>query len=215
MGKKPVDSQWFDFFPDLCLKESLEWLEQFSADVEKIANFGCWTGSEPFGLLWTLDATEVVVVEKEEKDHLDKAREYYKRLQEQVPQRLEGRSVTFLLADMTLEIPELQSEYFDLAYCDRVLYNMKTDDSLKAAINQMVRCVKPGGLVIAIEPMVGGEYEEVVETIGTFRRKSFREIAPAKDISPLFEEQRLSRVHPTVSTDFWVYCYRKSKLDSY
>jgi SAM-dependent methyltransferase len=206
MGKTPAGPHWFDFFgvglPGE-FQKSLEWLEQFTSEVEKIANFGCWTGREPFGLLWTLNATEIAVIEKNEA-YLDTLRKHCKYFQQHTPERLEGRFISPIAADMTSQIPELKTEYYDLTYCDNVLYNMETPHKLQTAIDHMVGCVRPGGLVIAIEPKLGAEFEEEVDVFGW---RSHRQKTMPKNITPLFEAKGLSVALP--STDYWRYCYRK------
>ena len=65
---------WSALYPGLGNAESLgkelqqrfEPLAVLKPVVSRVVNFGCWPnggGLEPFALIWTLDASEVVVVE--------------------------------------------------------------------------------------------------------------------------------------------------------
>ena len=152
MSKQPVNLSWFDHLWDYSPKH---WLLQLSSSVESIANFGCYS-SEPFVLMWTLDATEVKVIEKEEKNlsNLDTGpKEQLEYLNRNLPSALEGRSIEFITKDMSERVDELLSNHFDLAFCERVLYFSLPDwQKVQNAINEMARVVKPGGLVIAVEP---------------------------------------------------------------
>ena len=141
--------------------------------IERIVNFGClcveddfWEdnpiftgGVEPFNLLWTFDASEIAVVEKEAQ-YIQAFERKLAFWQKTNPQSLWGRSVRTLVADMTLpSIPDLQNDYYDLAYCHNVLYYMKVDEpdyeKVTAAIATATRAVRPGGYVLAIEPKMG------------------------------------------------------------
>jgi hypothetical protein len=120
-----VQPEWFDRLSITGLRPHYAWLQPLHPCIQKIANFGCMTG-EPFVLLWTLDATEISVVE------IDQVRLYgswgpieaYKMISKYYPEALWGRSIKFIVADMSQLVEELQSDYFDLAYCERVLYHM-------------------------------------------------------------------------------------------
>jgi len=64
----------------------------------------------------------------------------------------------FILGDLTrgVSIPELPSNYFDLAHSRRCLYQIYCEDPIRpsdveAAITEMSRVVKPGGLLAAHE----------------------------------------------------------------
>lgn len=69
-------------------------------------------------------------------------------------------SVAFIEADITKPIGELGSDCFNLAYCRRVLYQIRENqgkDEVKSAINQMARVVRVGGWVVAVEPAVSSD----------------------------------------------------------
>ena len=63
----------------------------------------------------------------------------------------------FTQADFTQQT-DLPDSYFDLAYCERVLYHIACEDTkpmmnhTRAAVQEMARVIVPGGLVVAIEP---------------------------------------------------------------
>lgn len=71
-----IHESWFDSLTKVGLRQQHWWLTNLPSQVERIANFGCWSGGEPFALLWTLDAKEVMVVEMME--------EYMGALREQI-----------------------------------------------------------------------------------------------------------------------------------
>jgi ubiquinone/menaquinone biosynthesis C-methylase UbiE len=53
---------------------------------------------------------------------------------------------------MSTQLHQIPSEYFDLAFCEHVLYFMQDDvEVLQRAVNQMTRVVRPGGWIVAIE----------------------------------------------------------------
>ena len=209
MGKRPVRPSWFcKLWHSHQRKGHLSWLGQLRP-LESIANYGCWS-DEPFALMWTLDATEIKVIELKE-ENLYHPREILKTLNEEI----EGRCVEFILADMSEMPGELQSkegklpcDHFDLAYCEDVLYNMllpglsnvqnladgtvrlvQPEDAPKAqsAVKEMARVAKPGGWVIAVEPKLGSR---------------------GIDISPLFEKADLDMDRLDGAPDH-SYCYRK------
>lgn len=151
MNKQPVDPKWFDELEtNTDYRSHFKWLAQLATTVDSIADFGCWS-AEPFALLWTLDATYISVIEKEE-TNLTRPKEIFENLKQRIPECLEGRSVEFLPpGDMIAA--ELPFGHFDLAYCERVLTNMEDDQEIQLAIDKMAEAVKRGGWVIAVESM--------------------------------------------------------------
>lgn len=129
------------------------WLIELTQSIDRIVNFGCWSGCEPFALLWILGAKDITVVEKEEKN----IAEFFEQksiVTNLYPKSLQGRSINTLVQDMSLHTPELPDQYFDLAYCEDVLYSLDIDGGTTAVdngIEQMIRVVKPKGLIIAVE----------------------------------------------------------------
>lgn len=178
------------------LLKDLGWLRQLSVPVEKIVIFGC-ESSEPFVLFWMLEASELKVVEKDDNSLSDiesmGPREELEFLCKNHPNIYKPNSVEFIIADMSTTIPELPSDYFDLAFCENVLYFMEDDSkALKNAVTQMVRVAKPGGWVIAVESQFG-------------------ETHPPKDISCLFDSMGLVLVTLNGSPP-WAYCFIKSAM---
>ena len=148
-----VDPYWYTILNAGPEPGHLSWLSQLKGFVNSIADFGCWS-DEPLVLMWTLDATEVVVVERDPAN-LSRAKEDRDLLERTVPDALRGRSLRFIVADMTevLDEARLRSDHFDLAYCERVLYHMSDPTQVQVAVSEMARTVKPGGRVIAVESM--------------------------------------------------------------
>ncbi|MEZ4711634.1 MAG: class I SAM-dependent methyltransferase [Caldilineaceae bacterium] len=151
---EPVVMEDGDDIKILTTRQSFKWMEQFKP-VEKIANFGCWPRknsspgdqppvyvTEPFGLLWTLEATHIDVVEME-KEQVMAARSYIEALKNEIPQCFSGRHIQVIHGDMTENI--LPPQEYDLAFSEHVI--KKSDlDKLRA----MADCVKVGGYVVVI-----------------------------------------------------------------
>lgn len=141
------------------LSRSFEWLKPIDSFVSNIIDFGCWAVSgtvcsEPFALLWVLNADRVVVIEKEP-DHIHNAK---KRLQHIRSQHsfFADYHVTFEESDMCDgEVATRYCDKFDLAYCHNVLYYMQQNlDDFQKAIHTMQRVVNRGGWFIAVEENV-------------------------------------------------------------
>ena len=151
------------------LQQKFQPLAVLKPAVSRIVNFGCWPnggGFEPCALIWTLDASEVVVVEKKD-ECVRLAQEKVEGLRKRIPDCFESRLIRFLPRDMTNPIPELSQDYFDLSYCERVLlqvYQEHGEQGLTKAIAQTVRAVRPGGWVIACEQPT----EDLPENTGHF-----------------------------------------------
>lgn len=134
--------------------------------VETIAIFGSWS-HEPFVLLWSLDACDVWVVELEKRNVL-KLRDELEILLKKIPNAFKGRCVKFISGDMVSA--RLPHEYFDMAYCERVLCNLSTAlefdfDLIRAAITTMAQVVNPNGWVVAVEPPLADQHEETTREI--------------------------------------------------
>lgn len=186
MSKQPVNPNWF-----LELRtEKPQWLSQLSAFVKIIVIVGCYS-DEPFALMWTLDAAEVTVIEKKE---IYLSEPMGPQEKEELLRRdaaaFQGRSIEFITADISKKIDGLASNYFDLAYCKYVLYQMESNQEIQNTINQMTRVVKPGGWVIAVEPII-----------------SFPDMKPL-DMSLFFEAVGLDRVDLDDAPS-GAYCYKK------
>ena len=72
---------------------------------------------------------------------------------------------------------------------------------LEKAIEQMVKVVKPGGWIIAVEPVFGFDMNS-----------NLRIISEPKDISYLFDSFGLQKQN-LVDSPEWSYCYRKLSDD--
>ena len=165
MTKRPVDPRWFDELRTGQLRDSLVWLAPLRTHVDSLVSFGCCS-SEPFALMWTLDAVEGEVVELK-KENLRKPKEDLARLKQSslvatspLLGCMDGRSVHFIVEDMSeLKEEQLRSDCCDLAYCEEVLYFMWDKGAkFQKSISQMARVVKPGGWVIACEGKIRDPY---------------------------------------------------------
>jgi len=163
-------------------REELQWLCSLGLQFQSVANFGCYIGTETFALAWFLNAREAVGLDKDSlhieqarsavrhfQEHIrgiEKLATFYTHnLPQHCWTRLQGiiteyqdRSVpNFVEGDM-IGPTSLSSNHFDLAYCKLVLNHIACNDGEQAshnallAIQEMIRVVKPGGLVVAIEP---------------------------------------------------------------
>ena len=206
MSKRAVSSEWIRELR----REIPTFLTDYCSSIETIVEIGCWGSDEPFALLWTLDASEVLVIEKEE-SHLMVSMENIPYFVARFPGCLDGRQVKPVIGDIGDYIPDLHSGYFDLAYCENVLYNFLFDslnyEGLRFAIGQMARAIKPGGLLVAIEPKLGAKFEDAPDPLGLGFMVQTRVSDPI-DFSELFIEKSLTKVQ-LQEMPFWVYCYRK------
>jgi ubiquinone/menaquinone biosynthesis C-methylase UbiE len=69
---------------------------------------------------------------------------------------VEETQMDFIEANVAKPIRELQPDYFDLAYCKKVLYHVwceQGEPAAQSAVNEMARVVRPGGWVVAVEPV--------------------------------------------------------------
>lgn len=205
-----VHPSWFDNLRMIGLREHHSWPTNLSSRVNRVANFGCWSGSEPFALMWTLDACEVTVIEIEKK-YTEDLNEQIEIVKMTCPESLQGREVEFLLRDMTLPIQELPDRYFDLAYCEDVLYTLPLQGesgALECGLQQMIRLVKLGGFIIAVEPKFDVKFQtRKLEDLGLNISLPIR-ISEPKDISFLFSSNGLKRIK-LLSSPPYSYCYQK------
>lgn len=203
-------SDWFDALRVVNQKAQYSWLANLQKPHDNIVNFGCSSGCEPFALLWILQAKKITVVEIDNifLGELDQQKEI---LENTYPLSLKGRSITSLNRDMTLAIPELPDNHFDLAYCEDVLYAIELNLGIHAvekAIGQMVRVVKQNGWVIAVEPKFRAEFEtRNSDVLGIPISIPVRKTEP-EDMSRLFESKRLEKAEISEQPQF-SYCYRR------
>jgi SAM-dependent methyltransferase len=195
------------------LAQSLEWLFQLAGSVQTLVDFGCWS-SEPIALLWGLDATKATVVDRNEQ-HVALCRQELAGLRKKVPFAFEGRSVEFIVGDMTQHIDRLPTAWFDLAFCEDVLYHVVDQartQGLREAIGQMSRVVKGGGYVIAVEPefregthrVEGGPVDTSSPEIARLLAASCR-----LDLHVMFRGLGLAQVELAGAPEA-AYCYRKA-----
>ena len=171
------------------LKREFEWLRPLRDSVSSVVVIGCWdqgdtngTCSEPYALLRILEASSVVVVDKEA-EYIRNAQGWLERTQARYPDLFNDCNVEFVVSDIAEGMGQLASEGFDLAYCSNVLYYMKSDiRRLQAAVNTMAQVVKPGGWIIADESI---------------------------ELDRQLEEAGLEKATPLENIPESVYCYRK------
>ena len=217
-AKQPVNPNWFNQLEGSDYQKAYSWLLTLGIQAETIADFGCWIGIEPFALLWTLNASEIAVVEIN-KEHLQRFKGRIENIQQGNPECLEGRTIKPILADMCLPVAELQSNYFDLAFCDNVLYNMKIDQpdfaKVQSAINEMARVVRPGGCVVVYEPKMGVKYEEKNVPLGNGSFFPTHEpLNDPVDISGCFTRAGLVRADLEIPPGQCLYVYLKVIIPS-
>ncbi len=157
--------------------------------------------------MFTLNAIEVKVIEMEE-GHLTNVKEELEYLRRKAGSYFNERTIDFIIADMTTTIPDLPPNYFDLSYCENVLYYMSSDSSkLQSAINELAMVVKPDGWIIAVEPKAGAKFEmQQVPLLGDIPVQ----VSDPVDISSFFDTAGLLRVNLSEAPD-WSYCYKKPR----
>jgi len=149
------------------LEQQFVFLQSLKLLPSRIVNFGCsakWDeatgydgGVEPFALMWTLGASEVFVVDKNESS-INVLKKRADELREKYPECFDAYrdSFKYLVADMTSQeqMDQLFPEYFGLVYCSRVLLNIEHDyglEGVKSAVRGMARAVRPGGWIVSHE----------------------------------------------------------------
>ena len=210
MSKQTVNPEWFQRIPRGATRNNYAWLISLRNSVNRIVNFGCMS-NEPFALLWTLDAEEIIVVEKDlsnlEKE--DGPIQNLEFLRKYVPASMDSRTVKFIVADMTSEITELSSDYFDLAYCENVLYFMGDDLLLvQRAIDEMARVVNSDGLVIAVEPKIGTERKTISQDFFGIKKDISIPSSNPININHLFVSAGLIKTE-ILDAPEGSYCYQK------
>lgn len=185
------------------------WLINLPLQIKRIANFGCSSCVKPFAFLWILDAKEVMVVDFAEEAIKDLCEEI-EIVTNRCPESLQGRNITPICRDMTHSLPELPDLYFDLAYCEDVLYTLPLQGGakkLEQAINQMIRVIKPNGLLIAVEPKFGVTFQtEEDKTLGIHLSTGIPITEPI-DMSEIFLSKNLKKLEIS-KCPAYTYCYQ-------
>ena len=204
-----IQESWFDCLkmPTIFgLREDYSWLGNLPSRIERIANFGCYSCVEPFKLIWTLDAKEVMVVDIEERN-IEELHNKEDIIKQRIPESLQERKIKCVCGDMTTPLPELLDQYYDLAYCEDVLYTLQNIDALERGISQMIRVVKPNGFILAVESKFGVQFETwklgkpIIPPVP---------ISEPKDMSALFSSKGLKKVEISGCPPY-TYCYRKNQ----
>lgn len=175
-------------------KDGLLWLREYQPSAERVVDFGCNTGNETLALAWALGATEAVGVDINEfavvqaKDTLESVHQavilfqryltYYPDLIDIEDRRKWEQSVSDFfrtlptlphiryVVDDIRSCKKLETEYFDIAYCDHVLYNLWFNVAMRGrreqvtlAIAEMARVTKQQGVIVICEPLEWSDEE--------------------------------------------------------
>ncbi|MBN2554659.1 MAG: methyltransferase domain-containing protein [Anaerolineales bacterium] len=206
-----MNPAWFDCLCIARTRAHYAWLGNLPSPVNAIANFGCWSGAEPFALMWTLNARELVVLEIEEKYLITLANEI-ERIKRMQPGSLVDREIHMLCRNMCVRIRDLPDSAFDLAFCENVLYTLPLQEQnadVAAAIHQMTRVVKPGGFVIAVEPKFGAIFETRHFDLAGIPIAIPIPVGEPKDMSAWFASDSLVRIQ-VADAPHHAYCFQKT-----
>lgn len=211
--KRPETARWdIVTHEGHCLQYEYEWIKPLASSVHTIANFGHWAGNpeqanpEPYTLLWTLEATKIVVIDKNP-EYIQNAQKWL-RLTRAQHSYFDAYDLEFITGDITQQT-DLEENSFDLAYCENVLYYMFSDSDatmLQDSINEMARVVKPNGWVITIEPQMGVRFEEMLNPV--FGMPQPIPKSEPVDIGSFFGVAGLI-AHALDDAPHHTYCYRK------
>lgn len=164
-----------EYFQTYILTGKYQWLVKplgkLNVHINRIADFGCNDGKETLALMWLLEADEAIGIDKDNKN-ISNAKSELEHIQtimwkdesegiisNNAPRILKNSAikdvVKFYDRDITQPTP-LESNYFDLAFCNFTLYhiwlNQGGRDRVREAINQMSRIIRLGGVVAIREP---------------------------------------------------------------
>jgi SAM-dependent methyltransferase len=204
-----IKETWFDSLTQVGLRDQHSWLVNLPSRAERIVNFGCWSGGEPFALIWTLDAKKIMVVEIEEKN-IKELVEQIDIVKHRCPESLQGRTFEYVCRDMTEYLPELPDQYYDLAYCENVLYILHLHggiDAVERGISQMIRVVKPNGFIVAVEPKFDAKFK-TQKVLGVDMHVPVRMSEP-KNMHRLFGSKALRKLEIPGSPPY-TYCYQRN-----
>ena len=205
-------------------RRKIEWVAAFLPQGSAIADFGCSVGHESLSMALFLHPAEVVGLDidpaairqaqdttRDFGDQIVEARRllpYVKQIRADVDpssakllDALQGFPMPrFLEADFTRLTP-LPSDHFDLAYCERVLYHLACTDGqpspegVRPALVEMLRVVKPSGLIVAIEPpCCSPENQAIIDLIPLLEGVGGR-LVNDEDLVPQFENRRTYVAH--------------------
>jgi SAM-dependent methyltransferase len=195
-------------------KQELQWLVEHEIKANRVANFGCSIGGETLALAWALNANEAIGIDRdkvtiqqaestfsnirEEIAKISRSIHYYPNTakegdkiwwKDEVPDFFKRTimhddfQVKYIVGDITKHT-SLESNYYDIAYCDFVLHhiwydglNGKTDT--QHAVSEMMRVVRRGGIIAAMELL---QYDE----------------KPKLNFKSLFEDIGLKVIHEKI-----------------
>ncbi|MDO9129687.1 MAG: methyltransferase domain-containing protein, partial [Anaerolineales bacterium] len=124
------------------------------------------------------------------------------------PESLQERTINYVCGDMTKPLSELPDQYYDLAYCEDVLYTLQINSEiLDRGISQMIRVVKPNGFIIAVEPKFGAQFETRI-VLGVPMSVPNTASEP-QSMSGLFSSKGLKKIEVSGCPPY-AYCYQKN-----
>lgn len=207
-------------------KDKINLLLSLEKDFSKIAHFGCSTGYESIALAVWMKSEEIIAIDFDKenvlqaKDIIIEISQNLKNIDRILGQQSFGsqeqtrndidtylklfRNISFpnfKVGDMTNRITPrtidiLNYDYFNLAYCERVLYHIACGENNKEfvthAIKEMVRVLKPGGILMAIEPKLCGDpNKNIVNLYSKFIQENLVEIkmSLSNEMYPSFEDK--------------------------
>jgi hypothetical protein len=198
-AKQPVDPAWLKqlHYSASHAQRYRDLLAGMQA-AEKVVSFGLFQkGREPFYLMWLLNAAEISVVEIKQ-EYIDEFKRLITEFRDRTPEGFQGRTIKPVVADMAQPVTELAGDYFDLAFCDNVLYSVNRNqpdlERVGQAIHEMARVIRPGGTIVAYEPQMGWQPNVMTYT--------------TQEISPLFEQAGLTRHRIDASLPY-LYVFKK------
>ena len=202
--------EWFNELHIPNQRDHYSWLAELPHSHNRIATFGCMSGCEPFALLWILDAHEIMVVEVEE-EYIGELNEQKYILNKLYPESLQGRLIESLCRDMRFPVPDLPDQYFDLAFCEDVLYALDIHGGtidVNKGIEQMMRVVKPTGLIVAVESKYRAKFEtRTSKTLGIPITVPVQKSEP-ENMHELFVSKGLKRLEVHGQPPY-SYCYQR------